>query len=153
AGGPLGGVLNVAATAGVASFGDVMLTRAAAGGGLGVSGSGLAEARSTPIAVNAGPADHLVVTAQPPGTVTAGAGFGLVVAAEDPFGNLDPGFHGTVVLTPQGTPAGAPLGGTLSLAAGAGRTAFAGLTLDRASSGTTIQVSSPGLAGAASSPI
>jgi hypothetical protein len=153
AGGRLGGVLNVAATAGVAPFADVMLTRAAAGVVLEVSGSGLAEARSTPIAVNASPADHLVVTAQPPDTVTAGAGFGLIVSAEDPFGNLDHGFHGTVVLTPQGNPPGAPLGGTLSLAASAGLTAFAGLTLDRASSGTTIQVSSPGLAGAASSPI
>jgi hypothetical protein len=153
AGGSLSGVLSVTAQAGVAPFANVTLTRAGAGVVLDVSGSGLAEARSSAIMVNAGAADHLVVTAEPPDTVTAGAGFGVVVSAEDPFGNLDPSFHGTVVLTALGNPAGAPLGGTLSMAASAGLTAFAVLTLDRASSGTTIQVASPGLAGATSSPI
>ena len=41
-------------------------------------------------------ATQLVVSVPPPTLMIAGAGFGLAVAAEDPFGNLATGFTGNV---------------------------------------------------------
>jgi hypothetical protein len=39
---------------------------------------------------------QLVVTEQPTGAITAGASFDFTVASEDPSGNIDSSFHGTV---------------------------------------------------------
>jgi hypothetical protein len=48
------------------------------------------------------------VMTQPPGNLTVGDGFGLVVAAEDSTGTVDTTFDGNVtVVNPNG---GAPLG-------------------------------------------
>jgi hypothetical protein len=152
-GGSLGGPLTVAATAGVAPFTDVSLTKAAANVVLVVSGSGLRPASSGAITVTAGAADHLVIADGPPAAVIAGNAFGLAVAAEDRFGNVDPSFNAIIVLTPLGNPAGAPLGGTLSVAATGGPAAFGGLTLDGAAAGITIQAASPGLASTLSNAI
>jgi hypothetical protein len=154
-GGSPGGMLSVAASAGVVPFADVMLTQATAGVVLDVAGSGLEGASTSPITVAAGAADHLVVTTEPPGTVTAGAGFGLVVSAQDRFGNLATSFGGNVLLTSTspGGAADAPFGGVHSLTASAGVATFSGLTLDRAAAGGTIQAASAGLAGASSTPI
>ena len=58
-------------------------------------------------------ATQLVVTTQPPASVTAGTGFGLTVTAEDSFGDLDPNFDGTVTLTLNDDTGSAALGGTL----------------------------------------
>ena len=41
---------------------------------------------------------NLVVTQQPPGSVTAGSPFGLTVKAEDSSGNLVTSFNGTVTV-------------------------------------------------------
>src|SRR5438046_2597018 len=63
--------------------------------------------------------EPLVVTAQPPATITAGSGFGLVVVAVDPFGNVDTSFNDgvTVGLTNQ---ASGGLGGTVTATASNG---------------------------------
>ena len=45
-----------------------------------------------------GTASQLAVTAQPPGSVIAGDGFGVVVAAENSAGGVDPAFDGTVTI-------------------------------------------------------
>ena len=55
------------------------------------------------------------MTTQPPASVTAGSGFGLVVTAEDGFGNVDPTFTGSVTLALANNPGGATLGGTLTV--------------------------------------
>jgi hypothetical protein len=44
-------------------------------------------------------ASQLVVTAEPPGRVTAGSGFGFTVAVEDPFGNVIRNYDGSVTVT------------------------------------------------------
>ncbi len=77
-------------------------------------------------------ASRLVITTQPPSTVTAGAPFGLVVKAEDGLGNVDASFNGTVTLSdfqPDHT-----LGGTAAVTAVGGVATFSGLTLDQADS-------------------
>ena len=70
---------------------------------------------------------HLVVTQQPPASVTAGTPFGLTVEAEDSSGNLDSSFNGTVTVALANNPGGATLGGTLTVTASGGVATFSGL--------------------------
>jgi uncharacterized protein DUF4038/collagenase-like protein with putative collagen-binding domain len=93
-------------------------------------------------------ATHLVVTAQPPGSITVSSGFGLVVAAEDGSGKVDPTFNGSVTVALASNPGGATLGGTLTVTAVNGVAAFSGLTLDKAGNGYTLLVSASGLTSA-----
>src|SRR5207245_10699346 len=78
----------------------------------------------------------------PPGSVTAGSGFGLAVSVEDAFGNLVTSFNGGVTVSLAGGPAGAGLGGVLWLAAVDGVATFSGLTLTRAGADYTLQTTS-----------
>jgi hypothetical protein len=96
-------------------------------------------------------ADHFVVTQQPPASVTAGSPFGLTVQAEDRSGNLDSSFNGTVTVGLANNPGGATLGGTLTVTASNGMAAFSGLTLTKAASGYTLQVSASGVDSATTS--
>jgi hypothetical protein len=95
-----------------------------------------------------GQATQLVVTTQPPASVTPGDGFGLVVSAEDPLGNVDPTFRGTVTLVLANGPAGQSLDGTLTVAASQGVAVFSGLSLSQAADGYTVQAVSNGLTSA-----
>ena len=53
---------------------------------------------TTDMTVSAAPATQWVITTQPQDSVTAGSEFGLVVTAEDAFGNVDPTYSGSVSL-------------------------------------------------------
>jgi streptogramin lyase len=88
---------------------------------------------------------QLVVTAQPPASVTAGSGFGFTVTAEDSSGNPITTFNGTVTVAIANNPGGAALGGTLSVTASSGVATFSGLTLNKAASGYTLLVTSSGV--------
>ena len=87
---------------------------------------------------------YVVVTTQPPATVTAGSGFGLTVVVEDSLGNVDTSFNGTVTVGLASNPIGGTLGGTLSVTAQSGVATFSGLTLNEPG-GYTLSVSSSGL--------
>ena len=91
------------------------------------------------------------MTAQPPGSVTAGSGFGLTVTAEDSSGNVDSSFNGTVTVALLNNPGGTTLGGTLTVTAQSGVATFSGLTLDKAANGYTLLVSGNGLTDATTS--
>src|SRR5262249_22868640 len=69
------------------------------------------------VTLNPTSSTHLVVTQQPPASVTAGSGFGLTVQAEDSSGNLVSSFSGTVTVGLASNPGGTTLGGTLTVAA------------------------------------
>ena len=88
-GSTLGGTPTVAAVKGVATFSGLTLTTAATGYTLAVSGSGLSGATSSAITVTPAAATQLMITQQPPATVTAGSGFPVAVAVafKDKFGN------------------------------------------------------------------
>jgi streptogramin lyase len=88
---------------------------------------------------------NLVVTVQPPASVTAGSGFGLTVQAQDSSGNLITSFNGTVTLALANNPGGATLGGTLTATASGGVATFSGLTLTKAGAGYTLAATTPGL--------
>src|SRR5262249_47016035 len=88
---------------------------------------------------------NLVVTTQPPATLTAGNSFSLTVQAEDSSGNLIASFNGTVSVALASNPGGDTLGGTLTLTASGGVATFSGLTLTKAASGYTLAATTPGL--------
>ncbi len=112
-----------------------------------------ADPGTTAIGTAALATSQLVVTAQPPASVTAGSGFGLTVTAENSSGNLITTFNGTVTVALASNPGGATLGGTLSVTASDGVATFSGLSLNKAASGYTLQVSASGLGGATTSAI
>lgn len=109
--------------------------------------NGLISATTSAIDVTPpGVATQLVVTRQPPSSVTAGSGFGLVVTAEDSFGTVDTSFNGSVTVNnPNG---GSPLGETTAVN---GVATFSDLILDQAGS-YSLTVTSNGLAQATTNP-
>ena len=88
---------------------------------------------------------NLVVTTQPPASLTAGSSFGLTVQAQDSSGNLLTSFNGPVTVGLFNNPGGATLGGTLTVTASGGVATFSDLTLTRAASGYTLTTTTPGL--------
>jgi predicted outer membrane repeat protein len=138
----------VTAKSGVAVFSGLTLDNAAIGYTLLVSGSGETGATTSAFNVTPAAAAELVVTAQPPASVIAGSGFGLAVAAEDPFGNVDPNFGGSVAVALLNNPGAATLGGTTTVTAQSGLATFSGLRLDQPGTGYTVQATAIGLNGA-----
>jgi hypothetical protein len=146
-GATLAGPLTATATGGVVNFAPVLtLDTAGTGYTIQASAAGVAPAITGPITVVAAPATQLVVLTQPPSSSAAGSGFGMVVAAEDAYGNVDPNFDGRVTVT-LAIGSGAALGGTTSVAGSRGVATFAGLTLSGAGNPVPLQVTAAGLTG------
>ena len=107
-----------------------------------VASNGLAPVSFTTV-VNNLPATQLVVTTQPAASVTAGASFGLVVSAEDQFGNVDPNYAGgNIVLALGNNQNGGVLTGTTTETPVAGVALFPGLSLTTAGSNYFLQATS-----------
>ncbi len=108
----LGGALTVQADAGVAAFADLTLNKPGNGYTIAASASGLAAATTSAIDVTV-VASQLVITTQPPVSVTAGSAFGLQITAEDSNGNVASSFSGSVTIALENNPGNATLGGAL----------------------------------------
>jgi hypothetical protein len=121
----LGGILTVAAVGGVATFDNLTIGNASSGYTLHATSTNLTAVISTPFDVD----NQLVVTTQPPNTVTAGSSFGLVAKLEDGLGNVVSSFNGPITVT---TESGDALGGTATVNAVSGVITFTGLTLTTA---------------------
>ena len=152
-GATLGGTLSATASDGVATFSGLTLTKATSGYTLQVSSSGLSSATSSAVTVTPAAATQLVITQQPPASVTVNASFGLQATIEDAYGNVETSSSSTVKVALASGPSGAKLGGTLSVKASKGVAAFSGLTLNKVGTGYTLQVTSSGLSSATSSAI
>jgi streptogramin lyase len=97
-------------------------------------------------------ASNLSIVAQP-SNVTAGDGFGLVVAVDHSSGVLDTFYQGTVTLSLATDPSGdSKLGGTLTATVVNGKAVFAGLTLSNAGTGYVIEASTSGITSATTQP-
>ncbi len=142
-GSSLGGTVVATASGGVASFSGLTIDQNGAYT-IQVSAAGLAAATTTAFYVMPAAPSGLVITAAPPSSVTAGAGFALSVSVEDAYGNLESGFFGDVTVGLSGGPSGAVLGGPISQQAIGGVAAFSGLDLTKAGSGYTISASVAG---------
>jgi streptogramin lyase len=93
---------------------------------------------------------HLAVTSQPPGTLSAGAGFGLTVSDVYDSGVVDQSGTGSVAITLASNPGSTALGGTLTATLANGVATFSGLTLTKAGNGYSVSATSDGLASASS---
>ncbi len=144
-----GGPLN--AVAGIATFPGLSIDKAGTGYTLRASSGSLAQATSTAFDIAPGAATRLVFTTQP-SAATAGQPIApaVTVAAQDAFGNTDPGLTGTVTLALVMNPGGATLSGGGPVNAVAGVASFPTLSVDRAGNGYTIGASATGLAPATS---
>ena len=103
----LGGTPTVTAVNGVATFSGLTIDTAGSGYTLQAISNGLSGVASSAFNVTAAAATQLVVPAGSTNILT-GASFGLQVSAEDPFGNVDSNFNGSVALALTSS-AGAPL--------------------------------------------
>ena len=131
------GTTTATASNGVASFSGVILDTA--GSYTIRASSGNLTPGNTNVTVVAAAATGLLITQEPPSSVTAGAGFGFQVAAEDQFGNQT-ALTGVITATLSTNPGGSTLGGTTTMNASGGVANFGGLTLNIADSGYVIQV-------------
>ena len=148
-GSTLGGTITVTANAGVADFDDLTLDKPGVGYTLQASGNSL-----TPATTDAFDVAGLVVTAQPPNSVVAGAPFEVDVQVQDGDGTPDPNYNGTVTLSLANNPGGATLGGTTTITIddGSGEADFDDLTLDKPGQGYTLQASSENVDSATTNP-
>jgi hypothetical protein len=150
---PLSGTLTVTASQGLATFSGLTIDQAGAGYALDATAGSLTSTVTGPINVSPAAATQLVVLAQPPSIVTAGSGFGVSVAAEDPFGNVATSFQGNVAATLSGGAFTGVLGGETTVTAVNGVAQFSGLTLTEATYGDRLQFTAGGLSSATTNTI
>lgn len=149
----LDGTTTVNAVAGIATFSNLIVDRAAGGYRLIATSGQLAPATSGRFDILGGPATQLVFSVQPTASV-AGKSISPSVrlSAEDSLGNLDATFIGTVTVTIAHNPAGGTLSGVTAQVAAAGVATFSTLSLDKVGSGYTLSATAPGLKGVTSTP-
>jgi subtilase family serine protease len=153
-GGALGGALTVTAQRGTATFSNLTLTRAASGYTLMVTAAGLSPVMTSAITVTPAAPSRLVVVTEPPANVNLGAPFGLTVAVEDNFGNVETAYRGIVTASLASGPSVGPLGGTLAVTVNGGEANFFNLRLNKAGTGYSIRIASVNsLAAAVTTPV
>ena len=151
--GMLAGTRTANAVAGVATFADLSVARAAAGYTLSASSAGLQSATSAPFNVAAAVAAKLAFV-EPPMDSEAGSFItpDVTVEARDAFDNVATSFAGEVVVALGQNPAAGVLLGTLTQPASRGVAVFSDLALEKAGVGYTLVASAASLATATSVP-
>jgi hypothetical protein len=153
AGAALSGTTSVNATAGIATFAAVNVTKVGSGYTLVASAPSLTSATSGAFTVGPGAASKLVFTAQPTSATAASAIAPAVqVTAQDANGNTATGFTGLVTIAVGANSGGGTLSGTMSVAAVAGVATFSNLTIDRAGTAYVLTATASGLTSAVSTP-
>jgi hypothetical protein len=151
--GLIGGTLTVMARDGVATFTGLTLDGVGIGYKLFVTAEGRVAMQTSAVSVTPAAAARLVVISQPPRRVGVNQTFGLSVAVEDRFGNLETGEAGSVTVALAGSPGKGILGGTLTVTLRNGVATFSDLTLDRARRGDVLKANGgPGLTSAKTLP-
>jgi dUTPase len=92
--------------------------------------------------------DPLVITTEPPGTITAGSPFGMVVTAKNADGSVNTTFNDSVTVTDQD---GLTVGGMVTVNAVHGVATFTNLILNTAVSSDSLLASASGIEGGTSS--
>jgi hypothetical protein len=149
--GTLSGTVVKAAIAGVATFNDLSIDKAASGYTLNASSPGLAGATSNPFAINVGAASKLAFT-QSPSSSTGGIAFGTQpkITVQDAGGNTVTSSSASITLAIGTNPGPGALSGTTTILASSGVATFSGLAIDKAATGYTLTGASSGLTGATS---
>ena len=98
-------------------------------------------------------ATQVVVTTQPPASVTAGSSFALTIAVENVSNSVVTNYTGSVTVTLGNNSGGSTLAGSYILLTNNGVATFSGLTLNKSGSGYTLVVTSGTHTAATSSPL
>ena len=143
--GTLSGTTTATAVAGVATFSTLSIDKSGTGYRLVATAGSLART-SGAFSITPGAATQLSLTVQP-GTTTAGVTItpAVRVAGLDAFGNTATSFTGPVTIAIGTNPAGGTLAGTTAVAAVSGVAVFSTLSIDKAGSGYTLQLTASGL--------
>jgi streptogramin lyase len=141
-----------ASDSGSHTFTNVIVTTAGSQTITATDSANVAKMGSCQVNVMALAADQLVVVAQPPGTITAGAGFSFQVVAKDAYDNIDTTFTGPVSVILGSNPGGGALSGMVKVNAIAGMAEFSGLAISKVGVGYTVKVSSDSLTTATTNP-
>jgi hypothetical protein len=150
----LQGTLTVSTVAGVATFTDLVLIRAAAGYTLRATVPDTPGAISQRFTVQASSASRIQFIRQPSANAALRAPLAPEpqVQAVDAYGNPSTSFTGQVSMALGDNPSGATLSGTLTVSASNGVATFLDLMLDQPGSDYTLVASTPGLVDTQSSP-
>jgi hypothetical protein len=149
--GTLSGTTSVAAVAGVASFSNLSIDKAATGYTLTTTAGGLTGETSTGFNITPATAVEVKFTAQPTNTAASTAITPAVqVSAYDTYGNIATGFAGNVTVAIGTNPGAGTLSGTVTVAATSGVASFSTLKINKVGTGYTLAASSGGLAGESS---
>src|SRR4029077_13307107 len=145
------GTTTMAAVAGVATFGNLIIDKAGTGYTLTTSATGLTGQPSASFTISPAAANKLVFTVQP-ASVTAGAPItpAVQVTAQDGLGNTVTSFTAAVTVALGNNPGAGALGGTTSVTAVAGVATFPGLSVDKVGPGYTRPAAAAGLTTASS---
>jgi hypothetical protein len=150
-GGTLGGTTQVNASNGVATFSNLLLTKAGGPYSLRASATGLSAGTSNSFSVTAGPATKLAFIVQPSNT-QAGAVItpSIQVAALDQYDNTATSYNQNISIAIQNNPSGGVLSGTTTRTASSGLVTFNDLSINVAGAGYTLRVTSGSLTAATS---
>ncbi len=148
----LDGVTKEPTSGGRATFGGLILDQANSSYEIQANSTGLTSATTGPLDVSPTLASRLVITLQPPSSVTAGASFGLGVSVVDAYGNVEPGYNGIVSLSIGESAPGTNLLGSTVESASAGIGAFQGLSIQQAGT-VTIRAVADGVGSQITTPI
>jgi hypothetical protein len=151
-GASLGGTTTAVVSGGVATFDGLTLDGAGSSYRIEASSPGLTGVTTADLSVSPASPARLVITAQPPASVTAGSGFGLGVSVEDAFGNPVSGYAGTVTVSLEREAGGTMLSGGTSLQATQGVATFSGLAIDQAG-GDVLEVTADGVGSLSTTPL
>ncbi len=143
----LGGATTTIAFQGIATFSGLIINTAGSGYTILLSRGSL-NATTDALDVAPAAATHLVITAQPPSSVYAGSVFGMIVAAEDQYGNVATGYSSNITVALANNP-----GNNLTVEASSGLATFSNMTINAVGSGYTYQAISNGLTSASTTSI
>ncbi|MFY0522257.1 S8 family serine peptidase [Archangium gephyra] len=144
-GAALGGTTTVNAAAGVATFGDLTVSRPGANYTLVAGTSGVFLGNSVGFDVREGGASRLVFISTPADKTAVGSAFTVRVAVQDSAGNLLSSASPEVTLSLV-TESGATLSGTKTVTAAGGVATFPDISVDKVGAGYVLQAESAGLA-------
>lgn len=150
--GTLSGTLTKAAVAGVATFSNLSIDKAAVAYTLTATSGGVPQVASGTFSITPAAAAKLSFTVQPVNTAAGSAITPAVkVTALDQFDNLATSFTGNVTAAIGTNPNSGTLSGTVTIAAAAGIATFSTLSIDSAGTGYTLTATAASLTDATSS--
>jgi hypothetical protein len=141
--GALRGTLVATAVNGVITFSGLTIDLATKGDVLTVTTAGQIQPATSSITITPAAASQLLILPRSSDILT-GASFAVNTLVEDAYGNPVPNYSGSETISLESGPAGATLGGTLTMNAANGEASFTGLSINESGVGYAFHVAGAG---------